>query len=67
MTPLRNYARRSLEAVDWQNVEVFVAFSKTWDPPVSLIHFGIVRTLLKSRLSRCRAAGDCPTESRREL
>lgn len=46
--PLRNYALRSLEAIDWRNVPVFVAFSKTWDPPVSLMHFGILRSLWKS-------------------
>jgi 4-amino-4-deoxy-L-arabinose transferase-like glycosyltransferase len=40
---LRNFTPQTLAPVDWNNVEVFVAFSRTWDPEFSLTHFAPVR------------------------
>jgi hypothetical protein len=40
---LRNFTPQTLAPVDWNNVEVFVAFSRTWDPDFSLTHFAPVR------------------------
>ena len=41
---LRNLTPQTLAPVDWQNVEVFVAFSRTWDPEFSFTHFGPIRS-----------------------
>ena len=40
---LRNFTPQTLTPVDWKNVEVFVGFSRTWDPPFSYSHFAPVR------------------------
>ena len=40
---LRNLTPQTLQSVDWGKVQVFVAFSRTWDPSFSLSHFGPVR------------------------
>jgi hypothetical protein len=40
---LRNLTPQTLQPVDWQNVQVFVAFSRTWDPQFSFTHFAPVR------------------------
>ncbi len=40
---LRNLTPQTLEPVDWQNVQVFVAFSRTWDPEFSFNHFAPLR------------------------
>jgi 4-amino-4-deoxy-L-arabinose transferase-like glycosyltransferase len=41
---LRNFTPQTLAPVDWNSVEVFVAFSRTWDPEFSLTHFAPVRS-----------------------
>lgn len=40
---LRNFTPQTLQPLDWKNVQVFVAFSRTWDPQFSLNHIPIVR------------------------
>jgi len=40
---LRNLTPQTLQPVDWENVQVFVAFSRTWDPQFSFTHFAPVR------------------------
>lgn len=40
---LRNLTPQTLTPLDWQNVDVFVGFSRTWDPPFSYTHFAPVR------------------------
>ncbi len=40
---LRNLTPQTLDRVDWRNVDVFVGFSRTWDPPFSYNHFEPIR------------------------
>ncbi|SPE39754.1 conserved membrane hypothetical protein [Candidatus Sulfopaludibacter sp. SbA3] len=40
---LRNLSPQTLQPVDWNHVQVFVAFSRTWDPQFSFTHFAPVR------------------------
>ncbi|HWC98240.1 MAG TPA: hypothetical protein VG456_15885 [Candidatus Sulfopaludibacter sp.] len=40
---LRNLTPKTLAPVDWHKVQVFVAFSRTWDPSFSFTHFAAVR------------------------
>jgi hypothetical protein len=40
---LRNFTTQTLAPVDWPNVQVFVAFSRTWDPEFSFNHFAPIR------------------------
>jgi 4-amino-4-deoxy-L-arabinose transferase-like glycosyltransferase len=40
---LRNFTPQTLAPVQWKDVQVFVAFSRTWDPQFSFNHFGPVR------------------------
>ncbi len=40
---LRNLTPQTLQPVDWNNVDVFVGFSRTWDPAFSFTHFAPVR------------------------
>ena len=40
---LRNLTPQTLQPVDWNNVDVFVGFSRTWDPTFSFTHFSPVR------------------------
>ncbi|HEV2446971.1 MAG TPA: hypothetical protein VGS58_13665, partial [Candidatus Sulfopaludibacter sp.] len=35
---IRNFSTPVLEGLDWKNVEVLVAFSRSWDPEFSLLH-----------------------------
>ena len=40
--PVRNFSSQGLAGIDWDRVEVMIAFSRSWDPPTSLMHFGPV-------------------------
>jgi 4-amino-4-deoxy-L-arabinose transferase-like glycosyltransferase len=40
---LPNLAAGTLRALDWNGVQVLVAFSRTWDPRFNLLHLGPVR------------------------
>lgn len=40
---LPNLAPVTLRALDWNGVQVLVAFSRTWDPRFNLLHLGPVR------------------------
>jgi hypothetical protein len=39
---LRNFAPETLAAIDWKNEQVVVVYSRTWDPSLSVMHFGPV-------------------------
>ena len=39
---LPNLSARTLDQLDWQTVDVLVVYSRTWDPPWSLMRYGPV-------------------------
>lgn len=39
---VRNFSAEALKGVDWSNVQVMIAFSRTWDPDYSLMRWGPV-------------------------
>ncbi len=58
---LRNLTPQTLAPVDWQNVDVFVGFSRTWDPPFSYAHLPLVRQFWQ------RFYGFTPNSTRKAL
>lgn len=41
--PIRNFSPAVLDAVDWSKVQVLVAFSRSWDPTFSFLHYDAVQ------------------------
>jgi hypothetical protein len=37
---LPNLSTQTLDSIDWSEVQVLVAFSRTWNPRISAMHFG---------------------------
>jgi hypothetical protein len=61
VAPLLDLSADTLRPVDWSKVQVMVAFSRTWDSPLSPLHWGPVRRFWS------RYFGYVPPASREDL
>ncbi|HWB86784.1 MAG TPA: hypothetical protein VG675_21745 [Bryobacteraceae bacterium] len=45
--PLPDFSLRTLNSLDWSRVQVFVLYSRDWDPPFNLVHYTSVKDFWK--------------------
>ena len=54
---IRNFSPAVLDTVDWNNVQVLVAFSRSWDPPISFMHSELVQRFWRKFFGAMSNAG----------